>query len=47
MIKIKNIFYMLSYAMVPLSESGYRKTDVEDFSHIEDLFAMILEKGTL
>ena len=31
--------------MVPLSESGYRKTDVEDFSHIEDLFAMILEKG--
>ena len=36
---------MLSYAMVPLKESGYRKTSIEGFSHIEDLFAMILERG--
>jgi len=36
---------MLSYAMTPLKESGYHKTSIEDFSHIEDLFAMILEKG--
>lgn len=31
--------------MIPLKESGYCNTSVEDFSHIEDLFAMILAKG--
>jgi 5-methylcytosine-specific restriction enzyme subunit McrC len=45
MIKIKNIYYMLAYAFSVLNEDGYKKMASEEFEHVADLFAAILEKG--
>lgn len=42
---IKNIYYMLSYAFTPLSQSGYEDVEKENFENIHNLFAMILSKG--
>ena len=43
--KIKNIYYMLSYAYQTLSETGYNSVASEDFENIHDLFAAILING--
>lgn len=40
--KIKNIYYMLSYAYQSLRETGYKNVASEDFKNIHDLFAAIL-----
>mgnify|MGYP003571359055 CR=1 FL=1 len=45
MIKIKNIYYMLSYAFQTLAEKGYEKVGTEEFDNISDLFSAILIKG--
>lgn len=45
MIRIQNIYYMLSYAFSILHEEGYKKIASEDFDHISDLLAAILAKG--
>ncbi|MGP5095360.1 5-methylcytosine-specific restriction endonuclease system specificity protein McrC [Staphylococcus equorum subsp. linens] len=45
MIKIKNIYYMLSYAFTVLNRKGYRKLETEDFENSADLYAAILIKG--
>jgi len=45
MIKIKNIYYMLTYAFRELNKVNYKKIAVEKFSHTEDLLATILIKG--
>ena len=42
MIKIKNIYYMLSYAFHVLNEKGYNKIATEDFENTADLFSEIL-----
>ena len=39
MIKIKNIYYMLSYAYSVLQEDGYKSILTEEFDHVADLFA--------
>jgi 5-methylcytosine-specific restriction enzyme subunit McrC len=44
-IKIKNIYYMLSYAFQCLRENGYDKVATENFDNIHDLFAAILARG--
>jgi 5-methylcytosine-specific restriction enzyme subunit McrC len=44
-IKIKNIYYMLSYAYQTLRETGYDSIAEEDFDNIHDLFAAILVRG--
>jgi len=44
-IKIKNIYYMLSYAYQTLRENGVDSVSVEDFDNIHDLFAAILVQG--
>jgi 5-methylcytosine-specific restriction enzyme subunit McrC len=43
--KIKNIYYMLSYAYQTLSETGYDNVASEDFDNIHDLLAAILVHG--
>jgi 5-methylcytosine-specific restriction enzyme subunit McrC len=43
--KIKNIYYMLSYAYQTLSETGYNNVASEEFENIHDLFAAILING--
>ena len=43
--KIKNIYYMLSYAFQSLSEKGYDRVATEEFDNIHDLFATILIHG--
>jgi 5-methylcytosine-specific restriction enzyme subunit McrC len=43
--KIKNIYYMLSYAYQTLRETGYNNVASEDFENIHDLFAAILIHG--
>ena len=43
--KIKNIYYMLSYAYQSLRETGYRNVATEDFDNVHDLFAAILARG--
>ena len=43
--KIKNIYYMLSYAYQSLLEKGYESVASEDFENIHDLFAAILIHG--
>ncbi|MCL2108523.1 MAG: 5-methylcytosine-specific restriction endonuclease system specificity protein McrC [Oscillospiraceae bacterium] len=43
--KIKNIYYMLSYAYQSLSEKGYSRVATEEFDNIHDLFAAILIHG--
>ncbi|QDW90585.1 5-methylcytosine-specific restriction endonuclease system specificity protein McrC [Staphylococcus chromogenes] len=45
MIKIKNFYYMLSYAFTVLNQKGYRQISKENFNHIGDLYASILIKG--
>lgn len=40
--KIKNIYYMLSYAYRSLRDMGIKNTAVEEFDHIHDLFAAIM-----
>lgn len=44
-IKIKNIYYMLSYAFRVLQQNNYKMIESEEFEKIEDLFAEILYKG--
>jgi len=44
-IKVKNVYYMLSYAFQTLQEEGIRNVDSEDFDNIHDLFAQILILG--
>jgi len=44
-IKIKNIYYMLSYAFQTLREAGFDNVASEDFENIHDLFAVILTRG--
>jgi len=45
MIKIQNIYYMLSYAFNILNEDRYASIAAEKFEHIGDLLAAILAKG--
>lgn len=45
MIKIQNIYYMLSYAFKVLKEQGYEKCLVEDFENTAELLSAILVKG--
>lgn len=44
-IKIRNIYYMLTYAFQSLHETGIKDVQGEDFDHIHDLFAAILVNG--
>ena len=44
-IRVKNIYYMLSYAFQTLHENGYRDVASEDFDNIHDLFSAILIRG--
>ena len=43
---IKNIYYMLSYAFSVLKQTNYESVASERFDHVQDLFAVILAKGT-
>lgn len=45
MIKIQNIYYMLSYAFQVLRESGYASCAAEEFENTADLLSAILTKG--
>ena len=45
MIKVQNIYYMLSYAFQNLNAQDASKYDAEDFEYIDDLFTVILAKG--
>ena len=45
MIKIKNIYYMLSYAFQNLQQGRYKTCETEDFDNIRELFAEIIIKG--
>ena len=45
MIRIKNIYYMLSYAFQILNEQGYKQILTEEFDNVAELFAAILSKG--
>lgn len=45
MAKIKNIYYMLSYAFQTLRETGFKNVGTESFENIHDLFAAILIRG--
>lgn len=45
MIKIQNIYYMLSYAFQNLNEAEVNKYSFEKFEFIDDLFTSILAKG--
>lgn len=45
MIRIQNIYYMLSYAFQVLQEQGYNNIATEDFENTADLCAAILAKG--
>lgn len=44
-IRIKNIYYMLSYAFEFIKHTGYSNMDTEEFENIHDLFASILAQG--
>ncbi|SFQ38087.1 5-methylcytosine-specific restriction enzyme subunit McrC [Lachnospiraceae bacterium XBB1006] len=44
-IRIKNIYYMLSYAFRALSEDKYKDIEAEEFEYTADLMAAILAKG--
>lgn len=44
-IRIKNIYYMLTYAFQVLRQENYENIASEDFENIEDLFTAILAKG--
>ena len=45
MIRIKNIYYMLSYAFQVLNEQGYKQIKTEEFENTAELCAAILTKG--
>ena len=45
MIKVKNIYYMLSYAFQSLNENAYKKIQTEDFENVAELFSEILIVG--
>lgn len=45
MIRIQNIYYMLSYAFQVLNEQGYQSVATEQFENVADLCAAILIKG--
>lgn len=45
MIRIQNIYYMLSYAFQVLTEEGYKKISTEEFENVAELCAAILIKG--
>lgn len=45
MIRIQNIYYMLSYAFQVLNEQGYRNVATESFENVADLCAGILTQG--
>ena len=45
MIRIQNIYYMLSYAFQVLSEQGYKSIETESFDNTAELCAAILSKG--
>lgn len=44
-VRVKNIYYMLSYAFQSLRETGFDNVASEDFDNIHDLFATILVRG--
>lgn len=44
-IRIKNIYYMLSYAFQTLRQTGIEDVASEKFDHVHDLFAAILIRG--
>ena len=45
MIRIQNIYYMLSYAFQVLNEQGYKQVATEEFDNVAELCAAILIKG--
>ncbi len=45
MIKIQNVYYMLSYAFQTLQEEGYKDVATEEFHNVADLSSSILVKG--
>lgn len=45
MIRIQNVYYMLSYAFSNLNEAEAKKYSSEKFEFIDDLFTAILAKG--
>ena len=45
MIRIQNIYYMLSYAFQVLNEQGYKQVVTEEFENVAELCAAILIKG--
>ena len=45
MIRIQNIYYMLSYAFQVLNEQGYKQLATEEFDNVAELCAAILIKG--
>lgn len=44
-IKVKNIYYMLTYAFRVLHEEKYRNIETEEFEYVSDLLAAIFCKG--
>ncbi|WP_407411679.1 5-methylcytosine-specific restriction endonuclease system specificity protein McrC [Methanobrevibacter sp.] len=45
MIKVKNIYYMLSYAFQSLNSNAYNKIEMEEFENTAELFSEILIIG--
>ena len=45
MIRIQNIYYMLSYSFQVLTEEGYKKISTEEFENVAELCGAILIKG--
>lgn len=45
MIRIQNVYYMLSYAFQVLNEQGYKQVATEEFENVAELCAVILIKG--
>ena len=45
MIKVQNIYYMLSYAFTTLQQGEYENIAAEEFENLHNLFAAILAKG--
>lgn len=45
MIRIQNIYYMLSYAFQVLNEQGYKQVATEEFENVGELCSEILIKG--
>ena len=45
MIRIQNIYYMLSYAFQVLNEQGYKQVATEEFDNVAELCTAILVKG--